>query len=83
MVTNEFDPARLKRACEWTSGNGLLLHRVVHISPDALRAVYGQAPEATMAEVLEFIDEGRIVSIGDWLSELHRPPAAAKPRRNV
>jgi hypothetical protein len=83
MVTNEFDPARLKRACEWTSGNGLLLHRVVHISPDALRAVYGQAPEATMAQVIELIDDGRIVSIDDWLDELHRLPEPARPRRKA
>jgi len=70
MVTNEFDPARLKRACEWTSGNGMMLHRVVHISPAALRAVYGESPEDTMAEVVAFIDAGRIISVDDWVEQL-------------
>lgn len=83
MVTNEFDPARLKRACEWTSGNGLMLHRIVHISPDALRAVYGDAPESTMAEVVDYIDDGRIVSIDDWIAELLRPaPTRRRPPRS-
>lgn len=70
MVTHEFDPARLKRACEWTSGNGMMLHRVVHISPLALRAVYGNAPEDSMAAVIRYIDSGRIVSVDDWIDEL-------------
>ncbi len=76
MVTNEFDPARLKRACEWTSGNSKMLHRVVHISPAALRAVYGDRPESTMAEVVRYIDNGRIVSIDDWIDELMALPPA-------
>lgn len=76
MVTNEFDPARLKRACEWTSGNSRMLHRVVHISPAALRAVYGDQPEATMAEVVRYIDSGRIISIDHWIDELLAPTPA-------
>lgn len=74
MVTNEFDPARLKRACEWTSGNSLMLHKIVHISPEALRAVYGEAPEATMIEVLNYVEAGRIISIDEWLVEIRASP---------
>ncbi|MBQ0959327.1 hypothetical protein KAK06_10235 [Ideonella sp. 4Y11] len=80
MVTNEFDPARLKRACEWTSGNSKMLHRVVHISPAALRAVYGDRPETTMSDVIRYIDSGRIVSIDHWIDELLASPPAASSR---
>ena len=71
LVTNEFDPARLKRACELNSGNNLMLTKVVHICPAALRAVYGnQPPEPTMAQVLGYIDSGRILALDDWIASL-------------
>lgn len=40
LVTNEFDPARLNYACDLRHGRGKLFTHVVHISPDAIRAVY-------------------------------------------
>jgi hypothetical protein len=70
MVTNEFDPARLKRACDNKAGNHPLFANVVHICPDALRAVYGESPEPTMSEVLRLIDVGRIISLDEWVSGL-------------
>jgi hypothetical protein len=73
MVTNEFDPARLKRACELNSHNSLMLTKVVHISPQALRAVYGQQPEATMKEVVAYMDSGRIVGLDAWIAGLSQP----------
>lgn len=73
LVTNEFDPARLKRACELNAGSSRMLTNVVHISPDALRAVYGDKAEASMGEVIEYIDSGRIISLDDWLTELLAP----------
>ena len=48
--TNEFDPARLKRACERLASNSHMFRHVVHINTDALRATYGDHPEATMRE---------------------------------
>lgn len=70
FVTNEFDPARLKRACERLAGNALMFNQVVHISTDALRATYGASPEPTMREVLSHIDKGRLISIDKWLEHI-------------
>jgi hypothetical protein len=70
LVTNEFDPARLKRACSISAGHSRMLTHVVHISPDALRAVYGVSPEPTMQEVLALLDQGRIVGLDQWVAGL-------------
>lgn len=70
LVTNEFDPARIARACEAMAGNGRMFTHVVHISPDALRAVYGANAEASMRRVLDHIDARRLVSLDDWLVEI-------------
>ena len=70
LLTNEFDPARLARACEFSAGNAAMFSRVVHINPDALRAVYGSQPEATMQRVLGYVDDRRIVGVDAWLAGL-------------
>lgn len=72
FVTNEFDPARLMRACEQLSGNSLMFHHVVHISTDAIRATYGRAPadkteSASIRRVLQHIDDGRLISFEKWI----------------
>jgi hypothetical protein len=74
LITNEFDPARLKRACEFNAGNSRMLTTVVHISPDALRAVYGDQPEQSMRQVLNYIDGERIIGLDRWLDNLTRRP---------
>ena len=70
LLTNEFDPARLVRACEFSAGNATMFSRVVHINPGALRAVYGDRPESTMQRVLQYIDSGRIKGVDAWLASL-------------
>ncbi len=74
FVTNEFDPARLMRACEQLGGNAPMFRYVVHISTDALKATYGAKAgilsEPSMKQVLKFIDEGRLISLGQWLEIL-------------
>lgn len=75
FVTNEFDPARLMRACEQLSGNAMMFNHVVHISTDAIKATYGQtdsdrAEAASMQNVLRYIDEGRLISLETWLDSL-------------
>jgi hypothetical protein len=72
LLTNEFDPARLLRACEFSSGNALMFSRVVHINPEALAAVYGEQPEPTMKRVAAFIETGRLVGVDAWLAGLVR-----------
>lgn len=76
FVTNEFDPARLMRACEIVSGKSRMFDRVVHINTDGLRAAYGAGQDENSAaarsrrRVIELIDEGRLISLGHWLRTL-------------
>jgi len=70
FITNEFDPARLRRACEKLAGNSLMFNHVVHISTDTIKATYGDAHEESMRRVVEHIDSGRLISLGQWLANL-------------
>ena len=70
LLTNEFDPARLVRACEFSAGNSAMFSNVVHICPEALHAVYGDRAEPTMQGVLQLIDTGRLVGLDRWLAQL-------------
>lgn len=75
FVTNEFDPARLMRACEQLVGNALMFKHVVHISTDAIKATYSQSGDgkgeaASMQRVLQHIEEGRLISLEQWLKGL-------------
>jgi len=70
FVTNEFDPARLMRACDQLGSNAPMFTHVVHINTDALRATYGANPEASMRRVVGHIDSGRLISLGSWLERL-------------
>lgn len=67
FVTNEFDPARLRRACEAVTGNAYMFAHVVHIQTRALRATYGAAGEESMRAVLGHIDSGRLIDLERWL----------------
>jgi hypothetical protein len=70
FVTNEFDPARLMRACEKLATNAPMFTHVVHISTDALKATYGAAQEESMRKVVDYIDRGRLISLARWLTLL-------------
>ncbi len=70
FVTNEFDPARLMRACEALHGNALMFTRVVHISTSGLLATYGAEPESSMKQVAHHIASGRLISLEAWLNSL-------------
>ena len=78
FVTNEFDPARLMRACEQLDRNNFLFNQVVHINTGAIRATYGAVDEAgapeeqgkSMRKVLELIEKGRLVSLDAWLQSV-------------
>jgi len=73
FVTNEFDPARLMRACDQLAGNAPLFTHVVHINTEAVKAVYGVTQEPTMRRVLELIHKGRLIGLGQWLGLLDEP----------
>ena len=70
LVTNEFDPARLMRACESLASNAAMFASVVHINPDGLRAAYGPHAEESARRVLDYIDSGRLISLSDWIVSL-------------
>lgn len=70
FVTNEFDPARLVRACEKLASNASMFTHVVHINTDAVKATYGATDEPTMKRVVDLIDERRLISLESWLKHL-------------
>lgn len=70
LITNEFDPARLVRACEAMAANAPMFASVVHINTNALRAVYGSGPEDSMKKVIDYVDSSRLISLEDWLARL-------------
>jgi hypothetical protein len=75
FVTNEFDPARLMRACDVLFRNNPMFDRVVHINTDAVRAAYGepaQGRESTSSQkrVVDHIESGRLISLERWLAHL-------------
>lgn len=75
FVTNEFDPARLMRACEALYSNHPMFDHVVHINTGAVRAAYGSAGEKGKADsswrkVIGYIDSGRLIGLDRWLSLL-------------
>lgn len=70
FVTNEFDPARLLRACDKIAGNAPMFSHVVHISTDAVKATYGATDDPTMMGVKHHIDSGRLISLEHWIGML-------------
>lgn len=76
FVTNEFDPARLMRACENLHNNNLMFDCVVHINTEALKACYGTAAGGdarsteTQRRVLQHIEDGRLISLERWFDRL-------------
>lgn len=70
LVTNEFDPARLMRACEAFQGATFMFQHVVHINPRGVLAAYGKSAEESMEKVRRFIDQGRLISLSAWLENL-------------
>ncbi|WP_322045794.1 hypothetical protein [Paraburkholderia sp. J67] len=70
FVTNEFDPARLMRACDKLATNAPMFTHVVHINTAALKATYRGSKESSMMRVLELIDTGRLISLERWLNLL-------------
>lgn len=76
FVTNEFDPARLMRACEVLFRNNLMFDHVVHINTDGLKAAYGQLRDDdrrlsdSRRRVIHHIETNRLISLEHWLSLL-------------
>ena len=71
FVTNEFDPARLMRACEKLAVNAPMFTHVVHIATDALKAAYGDSGESSIRAVLDHIEAGRLIGLQQWMERLN------------
>jgi len=75
FITNEFDPARLKRACELEQRNALIFTKVVHVNTNAIVATYNSPSSKnnlsdSMRSVVAYIESGRLVSLDSWLNEI-------------
>jgi hypothetical protein len=70
LITNEFDAARLRAACERRRQNAPLFTHVVHINPAAVNVVYRDAQSEGALAVRDNIDRGRLISFHSWLSQL-------------
>ena len=72
LVTNEFDAARLRAACERRRQNAPLFTHVVHINPAAVDIVYRDARSEGAVAVRAHIAKGRLTSFATWLVQLGR-----------
>lgn len=70
LITNEFDAARLKAACERRKQNAALFTSVVHINPDAVVATYEEAQKGAVRAIREHIASGRLIGLDQWLQSL-------------
>jgi hypothetical protein len=70
LVTNEFDAARLRAACERRRQNAPLFTHVVHINPAAVDVVYRDAQSEGAAALKEHIATGRLTSFANWLAQI-------------
>lgn len=70
LITNEFDAARLKAACERRRQNAPLFTHVVHINPTAVLAAYGDADRGSADMVRAHVNSGRLMSLQSWLEFL-------------
>ncbi|CAN5879719.1 hypothetical protein BH23GEM7_BH23GEM7_07400 [soil metagenome] len=67
LITNEFDAARLKAACERRRQNALLFTNVVHINPHGVLAAYGEVTRGSARAVRAHVESGRLMSLRGWL----------------
>ena len=67
LITNEFDAARLRAACERRRQNAPLFTHVVHINPAAVEVVYRDGGSDGAAAVRTHIANGRLMSLQAWL----------------
>lgn len=70
LITNEFDAARLRAACERRRQNAPLFTQVVHLNPAAVAVVYGDGGADGASAVREHIASGRLMSLHAWLESV-------------
>jgi len=70
LVTNEYDPGRLKNSSNLSS-RGKTVDRIYHINPDLLVEVLSDVPSSA-DEVQQLIDADRLRSLEAFLNDLSR-----------
>ena len=70
LITNEFDPARLVAACERQWEGRPLFKDVVHVNPAGPLAAYGTSLRGSLKRATGHIEDGRIISLRQWLTRL-------------
>jgi hypothetical protein len=73
LVTNEFDAARLVRACERRRQNAWLFTDVVHVQPGGPRLAYrdvGLDSRQKAGLMHRYIANGRLASLASWIESL-------------
>lgn len=70
LITNEFDAARLKAACEKRKQNAYMFTTIVHVNPKAWLAAYSRIENDSARAVAKCIEERRLISLEDWLNHL-------------
>jgi hypothetical protein len=70
LITNEFDAARLRAACEKRRQNAPLFTHVVHINPAAVEVVYRDGVAEGASAVRAHIETGRLMSFRAWLESV-------------
>lgn len=70
LITNEFDAARLRAACERRRQNAPLFTHVVHINPAAVKIVYRDGGAEGANAIRAHIDNGRLMSLAAWLESI-------------
>jgi hypothetical protein len=68
LITNEFDAARLKAACERLAGNAFLFTTVVHVNPEGVLHTYGTKLRGAAKSLAGFTRSGRLISLEQWLT---------------
>lgn len=72
LITNEFDAARLRAACERRRQNAPLFTHVVHINPEAVNIVYEGAQSEGAVAIRDCINKDRLISLHRWLSQFQQ-----------
>ena len=80
LITNEFDAARLRAACERRRQNAPLFSQVVHISPAAVEVVYREGGAEGATAVRQHIASGRLMSFQAWLESIGAGPSPTAHR---
>jgi len=73
LVTNEFDAARLVRACERRRENAELFTDVVHVNPRGPIIAYGNEVKYTRrnaSKMYRYVEDGRLSSFEAWAAKL-------------